>query len=88
MAAPRRCRNRTRARNLFARLREMQKKAKPTYVTEAVVDRQHYAYWICPNCEGPFEREYQAYCHNCGQALKWMSLRKIKYIYLEKNKKE
>ena len=28
-------------------------------------------YPVCPRCNMTFEREYQAYCDRCGQALGW-----------------
>ena len=32
---------------------------------------------ICPRCKTPFEREYQAYCANCGQCLGWETFIKV-----------
>lgn len=29
------------------------------------------AYATCPRCKMPLERDYQAYCDRCGQALDW-----------------
>ena len=29
------------------------------------------AFPICPRCNTTMEREYQAYCDRCGQALDW-----------------
>ena len=26
---------------------------------------------VCPRCQGSLEREYQAFCENCGQKLNW-----------------
>lgn len=33
------------------------------------------AYPVCPRCRIPLEREYQAYCDRCGQALGWKGYR-------------
>jgi|GEM_PF-6950937 len=32
---------------------------------------------ICPSCDNGIEREYQKYCDECGQRLKWGSLGKL-----------
>ena len=29
------------------------------------------AFPVCPRCQISLEREYQAYCDRCGQALDW-----------------
>lgn len=26
---------------------------------------------VCPKCKSAIERDYQAYCDRCGQALSW-----------------
>jgi len=33
--------------------------------------RRGESFPICPRCAIPLEREYQAYCDRCGQALDW-----------------
>ena len=33
-------------------------------------------YPVCPRCRKTMEREYQAYCENCGQALGWKDFHK------------
>ncbi|MBQ6700823.1 MAG: hypothetical protein IJM98_09225 [Oscillospiraceae bacterium] len=40
-------------------------------VTESFKSRGGYEYPICPRCRITLEREYQAYCDRCGQALDW-----------------
>ena len=32
---------------------------------------QLFTYPICPRCGSTMDREYQAYCDRCGQALDW-----------------
>lgn len=34
------------------------------------------AYSVCPRCRITLEREYQAYCDRCGQALDWKEYRR------------
>ena len=40
-------------------------------VSEILVRPDGCAFPICPRCETPLEREYQAFCDRCGQALLW-----------------
>lgn len=35
---------------------------------------------VCPRCHTSMEREYQAYCDRCGQALNWKGFRKAVVI--------
>lgn len=58
-------------------------KSIPMLVEKAIVYKNGDAYWICPNCNTTFEREYQKYCDRCGQHLKWGSLKNIKYIHFD-----
>ena len=37
-------------------------------------------YPICPRCETTMEREYQAYCDRCGQALDWTGFSHVPVI--------
>lgn len=67
----------------FLELQQSLKKSLPKTVTEAIVFPNNNAYWICPNCKCSFEREYQSYCDRCGQRLKWIALRKVKYILIK-----
>ncbi len=48
----------------------------PLGVTEA---RQvgRYAFPVCPHCGVTVEREYQAFCDRCGQALQWKKYAEI-----------
>ena len=45
----------------------------PMPVVEIHVFRHGEAYPVCPRCRMTFEREYQAFCDRCGQALGWDS---------------
>lgn len=38
------------------------------------------AFPVCPQCHEDIEREYQAYCTNCGQKLCWKGFSKVKII--------
>lgn len=35
---------------------------------------------VCPKCETPLAREYQAYCDRCGQKLDWIGYRNAEII--------
>ena len=35
-----------------------------------------YSFPLCPRCERPMNREYQAFCEHCGQALDWKQFSK------------
>ena len=43
----------------------------PRLVTEMICFRDGNEYPVCPRCEITLEREYQAFCDRCGQALNW-----------------
>lgn len=45
-----------------------------------------YTYPLCPRCEKPMEREYQAFCNNCGQALCWKGFSKAVVVISFPNK--
>ena len=45
----------------------------PTPVTEVRLFRDHTVHPVCPRCHITMEREYQAFCGRCGQALNWSS---------------
>ena len=39
-----------------------------------------FFYPVCPRCHITMEREYQAFCDRCGQALSWANFSKAKVI--------
>ena len=43
----------------------------PMTVTELHLFRDRSAYPVCPRCHMTLDREYQAFCDRCGQALNW-----------------
>lgn len=48
----------------------------PMTVTHILVTRTSLGiltFPVCPRCQISLEREYQAYCDRCGQALDWDS---------------
>jgi len=47
----------------------------PLRVTERVRYKDGSVWPCCPRCIIPLEREYQAFCDRCGQALDWRGLR-------------
>ena len=38
------------------------------------------AYPVCPRCQHTMEREYQAFCDRCGQALSWKNFGKVAVV--------
>lgn len=51
----------------------------PTYrlpgtVTAVRIYRDENIFSACPRCDVCIEREYQGYCHQCGQCLDWSKL--------------
>lgn len=43
----------------------------PRQIITYLLGDDGYSYFYCPSCSGHIERDYQAYCPNCGQALDW-----------------
>jgi len=37
-------------------------------------------YPVCPQCGCSLEREYQAFCDRCGQALNWKQFRNAEVV--------
>lgn len=56
----------------------------PMMVSESLV-LYHWmdctVYYYCPRCHSLLEREFLAYCSQCGQCLNWRHYRKTKQIY-------
>ena len=44
---------------------------RPMPVTEERVYPSGDGYALCPRCRKPIDRDYQAFCSTCGQALDW-----------------
>lgn len=55
----------------------------PMPVNEIHLHRGHYAYPVCPRCRTTPEREYQAYCDRCGQALDWKAFRRALVVLMD-----
>lgn len=75
--------NRKNKNYAFLELQKALNKSLPKTVTEALVYSDNNAFFVCPNCKFHLETEYQAYCDICGQRLKWISLKKVKYIQIK-----
>jgi len=41
---------------------------------------ERFSFPICPRCTCTMEREYQAFCDRCGQALDWTAFSKAQVI--------
>lgn len=46
----------------------------PRTVTAVRIYRDENIFSVCPRCDVCIEREYQGYCHQCGQCLDWSKL--------------
>ena len=46
-----------------------------------------YSYPICPRCDFILEFDYQSYCDNCGQSLKWTYYSRAKLRYIDQEKR-
>jgi predicted amidophosphoribosyltransferase len=62
---------------------------EPMQVSEIVVfrfnphDFSENAYPLCPRCGCPLEYDYQHFCEQCGQKLKWTYYYKAKVTYVK-----
>lgn len=54
----------------------------PMPVTEIRLFRDRTAYPVCPRCHMTLEREYQAFCDRCGQALNWSSFQNAMVVII------
>ena len=61
----------------------------PTYrlprtrtVTAVRIYRDKNIFSVCPRCDVCIEREYQGYCHRCGQYLDWSNLEEAEEIFI------
>lgn len=46
----------------------------PRTVTAVRIYRDENIFSVCPRCDVCIQREYQGYCHQCGQCLDWSKL--------------
>lgn len=44
---------------------------KPMLIKHYYVDSKSNIYPLCPRCNAATRSDYQKYCTNCGQRLKW-----------------
>lgn len=54
----------------------------PKTVTTVRIYRDENIFSVCPRCDVCIEREYQGYCHRCGQHLDWSKLEDAKEIFI------
>ena len=57
---------------------------QPMNVTEIHLCGDSTAYPVCPRCRITIEREYQAYCDRCGQALSWKAYHKAIIVIIKR----
>jgi len=55
---------------------------QPMRVTEKHLFRDGTVYPVCPRCRVTLNREYQAYCDRCGQALDWKAYKKAAVVQI------
>lgn len=60
---------------------EAQSYRLPLLITEMIIFRDGYGYYVCPRCHVTLDREFVNYCDRCGQKLGWAKYKKVKYIY-------
>ena len=53
----------------------------PRTVTAVRIYRDENIFSVCP-CDVCIEREYQGYCHRCGQYLDWSKLEEAEEIFI------
>ncbi len=51
---------------------------EPSRIKEIHVMKNGEEYVLCPRCDRIFDIEYQPFCSECGQAIDWRQLRKVK----------
>ena len=54
----------------------------PRTVTAVRIYRDENIFSVCPRCDVCIEREYQGYCHRCGQYLDWSKLEEAEEIFI------
>lgn len=54
----------------------------PKTVTAVRIYRDKNIFSVCPRCDVCIEREYQEYCHRCGQYLDWSKLEDAEEIFI------
>ena len=54
----------------------------PRTVTAVRIYRDENIFSVCPKCDVCIEREYQGYCHRCGQYLDWSKLEDVEEIFI------
>ena len=54
----------------------------PRTATAVRIYRDKNIFSVCPRCDVCIEREYQWYCHRCGQYLDWSKLEDAEEIFI------
>lgn len=54
----------------------------PKTVTAVRIYRDENIFSVYPRCDVCIEREYQGYCHRCGQYLDWSKLEEAEEIFI------
>lgn len=57
---------------------------QPMTVNEIHLFWDGTAYPVCPRCHITIERDYQAYCDRCGQALNWKAYHKAIVVIINR----
>ena len=54
----------------------------PRTVTAVRIYRDENIFSVCPRCDVCIVREYQGYCHRCGQCLDWSKLEDAEELFI------
>ena len=54
----------------------------PRTATAVRIYRDKNIFSVCPRCDVCIEREYQGYCHRCGQYLDWSKPEDAEEIFI------
>ena len=55
----------------------------PMVVNEIHLHRNNMAFPVCPRCRITLDRDYQAFCDRCGQALDWKQFKHALVVLMD-----
>ena len=55
----------------------------PMAVNEIHLHCNNMAFPVCPRCRITLDRDYQAYCDRCGQALDWKQFKHALVVLMD-----
>ena len=78
--APQMKRNVNKRRKSIAKWKDAYSYRIPMQITLYIQQQFGDTYPICPRCSSSMERDFQDYCDQCGQKLRWDRLGEVRYI--------